>query len=491
MSERDFNKLMTRFKELSDNPELEYQQEDWSAVEKMLDEQGKDRSIFWILSGLLVMSAVALWFFMFNGTSADSIKSINSANTSPSEQVSDPIISDNQIIDRHSGTAANMGQEITEREAVVSGETPEKHVKTSEGPITVQRPKESQLKIDEGSVTELAKDPSYDIHTNLTVLEDASYDDHDASGIVQSVVQTQSENRTINPELTRDESNVFQGVQGSNDQIDSDAGQYDNSRQLVDERATITSGYHLNSSLSTTGEVEEDNPLISKLPALGIAPLDLERINYEADMTFEKRSEKLEEKGPKILIGANAGIELAQSPLGGLSDTDYSIGLRFGYIASSKLVINAGVNYISECYQAEGDDYIPPVGFWASTEGVAPEEILALCDMIDVSLGASYHFSDVQSNGLSAHINLLSNFMLREEYDYRFAESSDDFTGLFTGENQTLLSQIELSTTYKLRTGGGYFIDAGPYLKLPLNGVGHGNVRLTSIGFRLGVSLVK
>ena len=111
--------------------------------------------------------------------------------------------------------------------------------------------------------------------------------------------------------------------------------------------------------------------------------------------------------------------------------------------------------------------------------------------MIDVSLGASYHFSDVQSNGLSAHVNLLSNFMLREEYDYRFAESSDDFTGLFTGESQTLMSQIELSTSYKLRTGGGYFIDAGPYLKLPLNGVGHGNVRLTSIGIRVGVSLVK
>ena len=90
-----------------------------------------------------------------------------------------------------------------------------------------------------------------------------------------------------------------------------------------------------------------------------------------------------------------------------------------------------------------------------------------------------------------ARVNLLSNFMLREEYDYQFDESSDDFTGVFSGENHNFASQIELSTAYKLRTGGGYFIDAGPYLKLPLSGVGHGNVRLTSVGIRIGVSLVK
>ena len=491
MSDRDYNKLVARFKEVSDNPEFEYQQEDWRAVEKMLDDERKDRPILWILPGLVVMSAVVLWFFISDGASSDSVNTINSVSTSSTEQVSDLKISDSQILDQNSGSTTMKGEDNTERDVEVSGGTPEQRSKIGDGPTTVQEQKESLLKIDEGAGTELAQTSSSDIQANLAVREDLSDDDHEASAIVQSASSTQLENRTIDPELSRDGSIAFQGVQESLDQIGSDPSQYDNSQELIDEQSTSTTQYLLKSSLSTTGVAEEDNQYISTLPALGIAPFDLERIDYKGDMTFEKKSEKLEEKGPKIIVGANAGIETAQSPLGGLSDVDYSIGLRLGYVASSKLVINAGVSYISECYLAEGDDYVPPVGFWASTEGVAPEEVSALCDMIDVSLGASYHFSDVQSNGLSAHVNLLSNFMLREEYDYRFAESSDDFTGLFTGESQTLMSQIELSTSYKLRTGGGYFIDAGPYLKLPLNGVGHGNVRLTSIGIRVGVSLVK
>ena len=67
MSDRDYNKLVARFKEVSDNPEFEYQQEDWRAVEKMLDDERKDRPILWILPGLVVMSAVILWFFISDG----------------------------------------------------------------------------------------------------------------------------------------------------------------------------------------------------------------------------------------------------------------------------------------------------------------------------------------------------------------------------------------------------------------------------------------
>ena len=79
--------------------------------------------------------------------------------------------------------------------------------------------------------------------------------------------------------------------------------------------------------------------------------------------------------------------------------------------------------------------------------------------------------------------------MLQEQYEYNFADFNS-WTGTFNGESQTLLSNIELSTTYKFNLGG-YFIDGGPYIKIPTNGVGHGNVKLRSFGFRVGVSLVK
>ena len=132
-------------------------------------------------------------------------------------------------------------------------------------------------------------------------------------------------------------------------------------------------------------------------------------------------------------MNLNAGIETSQTPLGELSDTDYNLGIRAGYVASSKLVISAGVNYINECYTADGQDYTAPVGFWKATDGRPPDAISAVCDMLDISLGASYHFTNVNSNGLVVHANLNSNFMIREEYNFKFTESQDDWIGIFEG----------------------------------------------------------
>ena len=60
MSERDYDKLIGRFKELSDNPKLDYHPEDWTAVEQMLDNRGPKRPLLWLwLSGfLLILSLI-------------------------------------------------------------------------------------------------------------------------------------------------------------------------------------------------------------------------------------------------------------------------------------------------------------------------------------------------------------------------------------------------------------------------------------------------
>ena len=65
MIERDYDKLIGRFKELSDNPKLDYHPEDWTAVEQMLDNRDPKRPLLWLwLSGFLLISAVGAWFLL-------------------------------------------------------------------------------------------------------------------------------------------------------------------------------------------------------------------------------------------------------------------------------------------------------------------------------------------------------------------------------------------------------------------------------------------
>ena len=520
MSERDYDKLIGRFKELSDNPKLDYHPEDWTAVEKMLDNRDTKKPLLWLwLSGFLLISAVGSWFLLSDADASNLADQGQRIATIAENRVnSDQVPSGDDIVDQHTGSTTQQ-DETAEQEVI------EKSTTSLGGEINTAQSinNEARDAVDRGEVTvnrgtrtsTLAQndsnratqsdgaqfgDAKFNRSTSTSALGQNNFKG-DANGLRsnRSFSRALSENDNVVSEHAVYNSSADQSTtRYNNDQEEIDQAFIEQSgigdfRKLNTSAPASASEYDLTSSLTNNNRtIEENYSSISAVPAINVAPLVLDDITYDGTMTFEHEPrEILEEHNPKWILNANVGVETAQSPLGGRSDVDYSVGLRLGYLTSSKLSFNLGANYIREGYQAQGEDYIPPVGFWSASEGVPPEIVQAVCDMLDLSIGASYHFTDVQSNGFVAHVNLLSNFMLREEYDYQFEQSSDDFTGIFSGENHNFASQIELSTAYKLRTGGGYFIDAGPYLKLPLSGVGHGNVRLTSVGIRIGVSLVK
>lgn len=517
MIERDYDKLIGRFKELSDNPKLDYHPEDWTAVEQMLDNRDPKRPLLWLwLSGFLLISAVGAWFLLSDADASNLAEQGEQIAAIAENRVNlDQVSSGDDIVGQHTGAttqqAENTKQQAIENTASVGGEISTTQSIKSETEDAVQG---GEADTKRGILTSALgqNDSNRDALDNGAQIGDAivnrstrtsdvgqNYFNGDAGGFRpnRSNSRPLSENENVVSEhavysSSADQSVIEHDGQAEIDQTSIEQSGNSDIRKPNTSAPASASEYVLKSSLTNSRTIEKSNNSISAVPAINIAPLALNDITCDGTMTFEHEPrEILEEHNPKWIFNANVGVETAQSPLGGRSDVDYSVGLRLGYIASSKLSFNVGANYIREAYQAQGEDYIPPVGFWSASEGVPPEIVQAVCDMLDLSIGASYHFTDVQSNGLVARVNLLSNFMLREEYDYQFDESSDDFTGVFSGENHNFASQIELSTVYKLRTGGGYFIDAGPYLKLPLSGVGHGNVRLTSVGIRIGVSLVK
>jgi len=51
--------------------------------------------------------------------------------------------------------------------------------------------------------------------------------------------------------------------------------------------------------------------------------------------------------------------------------------------------------------------------------------------------------------------------------------------------NNTWLNGLDFSTSYRFRLSDMWYIESGPYFKIPLGGIGHGNVKLTSFGIRV------
>jgi hypothetical protein len=85
---------------------------------------------------------------------------------------------------------------------------------------------------------------------------------------------------------------------------------------------------------------------------------------------------------------------------------------------------------------------------------------------------------------------LSSYFMTSENYDYTYYTATGSLALRNTAYNSTdthILSILHLSTGFEKVIGNKWSMLIEPYAKIPLGGVGQGNIRLSSFG--LNVSL--
>ena len=190
------------------------------------------------------------------------------------------------------------------------------------------------------------------------------------------------------------------------------------------------------------------------------------------------------ESNSRFILSALMGIESSWTPNGEFSSLDYNIGVGGSYLLKSKFGLTLKAAYIRDFYTAMAQDYSPPQGFFKSL-GV-PEYTQATCSMLEVTTGLQYFLGDNPRRGVSLNAGISSNFMLSEKYYYYYTDESKNFTSRWDMENRTWLSTIELAGLYQFPIKDKFSILVGPYTKIPLSGIGHGDVMLSSYGFRLG-----
>lgn len=161
----------------------------------------------------------------------------------------------------------------------------------------------------------------------------------------------------------------------------------------------------------------------------------------------------------------------------------FGAGLLLRYHVNNRLNLSVGAVYTKKVYGATPKDYKFPY----PTNYV---KIDADCDVLDVPLNVNYTFLDQKKGTWSAMAGASSYFMLKEKYDYYWANNNKN-TRKFSNENQHYFSVLNLGVTYERKTPGRLKWGLQPYVKVPLGGVGQGKVKLNSAGVKLQLMLGK
>ena len=153
------------------------------------------------------------------------------------------------------------------------------------------------------------------------------------------------------------------------------------------------------------------------------------------------------------------------------------------YQLNRRWSINSGITYSKKIYTADGEDYHPPKGFW--DYGFVPDMTDGYCDVIDIPLNIRYYFKPEKINRLFASTGLSTYLMLTEDYYYQYENNDPQhLVQSWSGknENQHYFAIYNLSVGYQRAIGKQWFLEIEPFIKLPLTGIGFGDVDLWSTG---------
>ncbi|MDR3010829.1 MAG: PorT family protein [Sphingobacterium sp.] len=229
---------------------------------------------------------------------------------------------------------------------------------------------------------------------------------------------------------------------------------------------------------------------------------------------FNLREEPVEGTGerlaaiyqPKESIGSNAqerersvvsflaGPDLTSVRGAGKSSLSENIGLAYSYPLTKALRVSVGATYAKKNYTSAYKFYTPSN---PPEMTQLPSNVSAVCDVLDVPLTASYTVLKSKKVKFNVSAGLSSYFMLKEKYTFDY-ESGGSYGGAqksavyeVNGENQHIFGVADFSISIEKKINDKINIGVKPFVKMPLTGIGYGNVDLESKGvaFTLGMSL--
>lgn len=159
-------------------------------------------------------------------------------------------------------------------------------------------------------------------------------------------------------------------------------------------------------------------------------------------------------------------------------------GAGIGYLYKERFSIRAGFYNAAKIYSAAPEAYKAPASFYNYYPFLV--NVDANCRVYELPVSLGYHFGARKNHSWFASATLSSYLMKRETYNYSYKTSAwgsiQQRKWNLYNDNQHYFSVLGFSAGYQRKITDRISLIAEPYLRVPVQGVGYGNVKLNSAG---------
>uniref|UniRef100_UPI004047AEBA hypothetical protein n=1 Tax=Roseivirga sp. TaxID=1964215 RepID=UPI004047AEBA len=187
----------------------------------------------------------------------------------------------------------------------------------------------------------------------------------------------------------------------------------------------------------------------------------------------------------KWAIAAFASGDFSATGLSGFTKPGTLYGLSAEYFLSDNWSLATGFALSTKKYSALGAEYSPPS--WTQGVSYAVHGVNAVCKVIDIPINFRRYFESKKDHRFFTSAGLSSYLMLREDYNYDYNGNHPAWPTEWSvkNQNQHYLGILNFSIGYEKPLTNRLALGLEPYVKLPLTGIGAGEVKFLSFGANL------
>ncbi len=170
------------------------------------------------------------------------------------------------------------------------------------------------------------------------------------------------------------------------------------------------------------------------------------------------------------------------------SNVGYNVGLLAGFRFSKRLAVETGVIYERKYYYSTGKYFSTKKTTWPDDMKIL--DIDGWCNMYEIPLNVRYTFAT--SSKSSWYVNGgISSYIMKKQgynYNYEYYGTPGNRDWVYKHTTKDWFSNAHVGVGYERSAGVLGTLRVEPYVKIPVKGIGVGELPVTSVGMNIGLT---
>jgi hypothetical protein len=483
MKEEEEDNIDHKFKEGLSKAEdnIAFRNDDWDAMEKLLDEEKRRKGIIFylprIITGIAALLLLTLGFFFLRPANKPGANKNDVAIVKPSGTNNNP------LNNTKGAKPANNNGSNSDTNNPSNSSTIESAANNGASQLAGNNKKP----IDKTSTYTNPSNGNAGVNGSKTGLKDQQLS---GSTAASNQLAANSRNKPVKKAGNQSSNSINKGLSNDNNAITGDyiasvpkgTENTPNQTGVSNNPAEVLAASGTNALNNNTGLATADINATDK-------QLDKNSRTYAAAVIAkQKKKSSFSSYGPthalvlSVLTAPDlngVGSSFSNTQVGSTSGLMLSVGL------THRLTVSTGALYAKKPYSADFSQYTTAYPFKSQ-----PSNVYADCRVLDIPINIDYRLYSKGRNMIAVGTGLSSYFMLRENYRFDYGNTPGKASTNFDikNQNQHILGVLNLNATYQRRINEKFGLNVQPYMKLPLTNIGYGRVDLQSTGVAVGVS---